>query len=425
MAGALPIFNRINYRRGCFMKKSFQRVIATLNLFQGKQSLTIFMLAAFFALTACDDSSSASDDNNEISAVESSSSTSTDKEKSSDSKTKQSSSSSEEQNSSSTEKMSSSSQKTGMNDKSSSSVNGGASSSSFVTNCKVVCSEECEGVTKWRDITTQVICREGVWLNIDSLEALSSSSYFDTTKVFNPNVEYGSHTDSRDGKVYRTIEINNGFIPFTFFAENLNYGKMIEAGKNQSDSTKYCYNNDSWYCEHGFGGLYTWSNAMGFPSACDSVSVGSDKCPGDFTYPLSGNSDSALYVYHQGVCDEGWHIMNAGEWGEITKFSKSLAAVITSEIWVPGRENRYGVSLLPASKWSSKDGFAPINKQDEMSTSFWYPWQGDYNWAHGPTVYTSQDNTGKLNGNLKTNAVSVRCVKDYNIFDYVTWLSQE
>ena len=39
------------------MKKSFQRVIATLNLFQGKQSLTIFMLAAFFALAACDDSS--------------------------------------------------------------------------------------------------------------------------------------------------------------------------------------------------------------------------------------------------------------------------------------------------------------------------------------------------------------------------------
>ena len=44
------------------MKKSFQRVIATLNLFQGKQSLTIFLLAALFALTACDDSSSASDD---------------------------------------------------------------------------------------------------------------------------------------------------------------------------------------------------------------------------------------------------------------------------------------------------------------------------------------------------------------------------
>ncbi|MCQ2104661.1 MAG: hypothetical protein MJZ26_02610 [Fibrobacter sp.] len=307
-----------------------------------------------------------------------------------------------------------------------------SNASSSNDNALETCSEEFEGMVRIRKDSsgTQLKwdCTDGFWILRSSSSAASSSSYFDTTKVFNPNVEYGSHTDSRDGKVYRTIEINNGFIPFTFFAENLNYGKMIEAGKNQSDSTKYCYNNDSWYCEHGFGGLYTWSNAMGFPSACDSVSVGSDKCPSDFTYPLSGNSDSALYVYHQGVCDEGWHIMNAGEWGQITKFSQSLAAVITSEIWVPGRENRYGVSLLPASKWSSKDGFAPIapiNKQDEMSTSFWYPWQGDYNWAHGPTVYTSQDNTGKLNGILKTDAVSVRCVKDYNIFDYVTWLSQE
>ena len=42
------------------MKKSFQRVIATQNLFQGKQSLTIFLLAAIFALTACGDDDSSS-----------------------------------------------------------------------------------------------------------------------------------------------------------------------------------------------------------------------------------------------------------------------------------------------------------------------------------------------------------------------------
>lgn len=42
------------------MRNSFQRVIATLNLFQGKQSLTIFMLAAIFALTACGDDDSSS-----------------------------------------------------------------------------------------------------------------------------------------------------------------------------------------------------------------------------------------------------------------------------------------------------------------------------------------------------------------------------
>jgi uncharacterized protein (TIGR02145 family) len=394
-----------------------------------KLGLVSAVAFAMLAFSACDDSSSASSDETgtSSSSVETSdldeSSSSVDKKSSGNESTEKDKSSSSVKGSEPVEVSSSSSKETkdSSDSKSSSSVKADDSSSSLST-----CPPEKEGKTKMVAFTgVTYICTDGYWIEVSSSSAASSSSYFDTTKVFNPNVEYGSHTDSRDGKVYRTIEINNGFIPFTFFAENLNYGKMIEAGKNQSDSTKYCYNNDSWYCEHGFGGLYTWSNAMGFPSACDSVSVGSDKCPGDFTYPLSGNSDSALYVYHQGVCDEGWHIMNAGEWGEITKFSKSLAAVITSEIWVPGRENRYGVSLLPASKWSSKDGFAPINKQGEMSTSFWYPWQGDYNWAHGPTVYTSQDNTGKLNGILKTNAVSVRCVKDYNIFDYVTWLSQE
>ena len=398
---------------------------------KGLGFLWVAVLAASFALSACDDSSSASSNGpDENAAVDSSSSIckDCDDELSSSDKKIESSAEKGDESSDDAETGKSSSSK-GRVISSSSEYTTLSNASSSNDNALETCSEEFEGMVRIRKDSsgTQLKwdCTDGFWILRSSSSAASSSSYFDTTKVFNPNVEYGSHTDSRDGKVYRTIEINNGFIPFTFFAENLNYGKMIEAGKNQSDSTKYCYNNDSWYCEHGFGGLYTWSNAMGFPSACDSVSVGSDKCPSDFTYPLSGNSDSALYVYHQGVCDEGWHIMNAGEWGQITKFSKSLAAVITSEIWVPGRENRYGVSLLPASKWSSKDGFAPINKQDEMSTSFWYPWQGDYNWAHGPTVYTSQDNTGKLNGILKTDAVSVRCVKDYNIFDYVTWLSQE
>ncbi len=396
-----------------------------------KLGLVSAVALAMLAFSACDDSSSASSNGpDENAAVDSSSSVckDCDDESSSSAKKIESSAEKDVKSSDDAETGKSSSSK-GRVISSSSEYTTLSNASSSNDNALETCSEEFEGMVRIRKDSsgTQLKwdCTDGFWILRSSSSAASSSSYFDTTKVFNPNVEYGSHTDSRDGKVYRTIEINNGFIPFTFFAENLNYGKMIEAGKNQSDSTKYCYNNDSWYCEHGFGGLYTWSNAMGFPSACDSVSVGSDKCPGDFTYPLSGNSDSALYVYHQGVCDEGWHIMNAGEWGQITKFSKSLAAVITSEIWVPGRENRYGVSLLPASKWSSKDGFAPINKQDEMSTSFWYPWQGDYNWAHGPTVYTSQDNTGKLNGILKTDAVSVRCVKDYNIFDYVTWLSQE
>ena len=422
LAGALPIFNRINFRRGCFMKKSFQRVIATLNLFQGKQSLTIFILAAFFALSACDDSSSASGDNNETSAVESSSSISTDKEKSSDSKTKQSNSSGEEQNSSNTEKMSSSSQKTGMNDKSSSSVNGGgASSSSFVTNCKVVCSEECEGTIKWRDITTQVVCRKGAWLNIDSLEALSSSSYFDTTKVFNPDIEYGSHTDSRDGRVYRTVTIKlkyelNGRNSITVFAENLNYGKMITGGNTQSDSTKFCFDDDPWYCEHGFGGFYTWSNAMKFPSVCDSVSLGTEQCSNTFSFPSEVNSEEQpLFVKHQGLCDDGWHVMSAAEWLDLVElnnggtgfYNRFGSAALAYSHLLP--DNRSGFSLLPTGFY---DFSKKMYKDRELYAYHWLPQEKASTTANYFSV-SSSDYTRSYWGLKGGWALPIRCVKDY------------
>ena len=133
LAGALPIFNRINYRRGCFMKKSFQRVIVPRSLSLPKGRLiTIFLLAAFFALSACDDSSSASSDETGVSSssvespdssvtlsgasAESNGSSNETKDKSSSSENKSSSSAKETKNSS--------------DSKSSSSVKSGDSSSS-------------------------------------------------------------------------------------------------------------------------------------------------------------------------------------------------------------------------------------------------------------------------------------------------------
>ena len=57
MAVALPIFNRINYRRGCFMKNFIAP--RSLSLPKGRL-ITIFLLAAFFALSACGDDGSSS-----------------------------------------------------------------------------------------------------------------------------------------------------------------------------------------------------------------------------------------------------------------------------------------------------------------------------------------------------------------------------
>ncbi len=390
---------------GCPMKK-----------FSVLFALSVFCLGL---VVGCDDSSSASGDNNETSAVESSSSISTDKEKSSDSKTKQSSSSIEEQNSSSTEKMSSSSQKTGMNDKSSSSVNGGASSSSFVTNCKVVCSEECEGTIKWRDITTQVVCRKGAWLNIDSLEALSSSSYFDMTNQFNTDIKYGTHTDSRDGKTYKTITMKYGYYgvdSLTFFAENLNFGKMVQSSEQQGDSTKYCYDNDPWYCEHGFGGLYSWNTVMKFPAACNNASIGSDDCPSNYDYPKG--SLSKHDVFHKGICDEGWHVMHEGEWAFLWERAgiSSVASAHGSYVFVLKPTyfglNKSGLSILPAGRFvPSEGGFSDLGE----GARFWRSEQDEENSQKASFIYVPGlgDDFSLQRVAVKENAYSIRCVKDY------------
>ena len=152
LAGALPIFNKINYRRGCFMKKSFQRVIAPRSLSLPKGRLiTIFLLAAFFALSACDDSSSASSNGpDENAAAESSSSL-----KDSDTAEDLSSSIDKAQESSSSMKYSSSEDKN-----SSSSVEKSNSSSSYVAD---YCKEGDIDTLYQEKRTVYVHCDGGYW----------------------------------------------------------------------------------------------------------------------------------------------------------------------------------------------------------------------------------------------------------------------
>ncbi|MCQ2100870.1 MAG: hypothetical protein MJZ10_11255 [Fibrobacter sp.] len=302
----------------------------------------------------------------------------------------------------------------GKNTSASSSAGGFSSSLPKELQCLVECTEACEGETYWHGSDYQMICHGGQWLNLDSMEqanALSSSSYFDMTNQFNEKVSYGEFTDPRDGQKYRTVSLYDKVydITYTIFAENLNYGEMISGGTLQGDSTKYCYDDDPWYCENGWGGLYTWSNAMGFPAICDSVSISDEACSQKFIYP-SGQIEPANYVQHQGMCPENWHVMNGNEWAYISESSsRSVAYYMGSKVAGFG-SNNYGLSILPAGYWSD---LSKMFKNMSVAALYWTPQQySDKDvWATYASVRSNYFD--RSSGGDKVQAFSIRCVKNY------------
>ena len=338
------------------MKKSFQRVIATLNLFQGKQSLTIFLLAAFFALWGCDDSSSAGGDGpDENAAVDSSSSICKDCDDESSSSDKKIESSAEEAGSSSrtTSSKSSSSGKTAFSGLSDS----GASSSSIEKKSStstedMACSKEGYIKSVW-DRASQswvdYICSNNYYIPASEYVPSSSSKYPVMDSVFNENVNYGNYRDPRDGQEYKTITFTlyagtSHEKTYEVFAQNLNFGKWVKSSDivADDDTVKYCYDDDEWYCKNFFGGLYSWAEAMGFPEACNTAALGSEKCP----YEIEETGGSYNFAIHQGICPDGWHIQNEEELSGAGYNSLSNIYYPNTGRW--RRENPSGRSFLLA-----------------------------------------------------------------------------
>ena len=327
--------------------------------------------------------------------------------------------------SSSVDNSSSSSAKSSSSVKSSSSTDDKSSSSSddlflFSSSslpkelmCLVECTEDCEGMTYHHKDGFQMVCRSGQWLNLDSMENAnaSSSSYFDMTNQFNEKVSYGEFTDPRDGQKYRTVSKYDDVFEktYVFFAENLNYGKMVSGGTVQGDSTKYCYDNDPWYCENGWGGLYTWSNAMNFPAVCDSVSMSAEACSQKFVYP-SGYTQPQYYVQHQGICPEGWHVASEGEWAYL---QHSSVFDLGSKVAGFGN-NGSGLSILPAGSWERYPNGSLVFRDIKKQAIFWTSQQSADDAERAHRVAIDSQGMSRIYEEVKAKrALSVRCVKDY------------
>ena len=381
------------------MKKSFQRVIATLNLFQGKQSLTIFLLAAIFALSACDDTSSASDDNNETSAVESSSSvkdsdsteessSSIDK-KSSGNETKDKSSSSENKSSSSTKET-----KVSSDSKSSSSVKSDDSSSS-----KKDTSSSSENSSSSKNQSSSSSVKQS-----SSSVASSSSEYkpYNHMKAFNSDsVLTGAYKQfTYEGRSYYYLTINgtnqnDEAASVTVMAENLNVGEMVDGDKDQNNDSKierYCYDNDTTNCQK-YGGLYQWAEAMKLSSECNTKSCADSIKPN-----------------HQGICPDGWRLLTYDDIYVIVHADGNKNGVTDIRSTNFGGLNYSGYSLMGAGYlWNYKF------KNLKETTYWFYPEEGSLDKPSALTGSQSRSTTSGFGGHTqsayKTHGFSVRCVK--------------
>ena len=317
-------------------------------------------------------------------------------------------SSSSAKSSSSTDSKSSSSVTSSSSGTSAGSSAGNSSSSK----ARIPCSEEDESATL---NGVDVICHDGYWVPVSSSSAAPTSSYFDMTNQFNEKVSYGEFTDPRDGQKYQTVEIYDKVydVTYTIFAENLNFGKMVPGGTVLGGAAKYCYDDDPWYCDNGLGGLYTWSAAMNIPSICDSVKLGSEKCPYSFPMGKAGKMEKSEIV-QQGICPEGWHIMNDNEWANLQeKSGNSVAYYMGSKVAGFGN-NDYGLSILPSGYWLRYENNTSDFELIKKEAFFWLPQQSSDYPEKAHRVSISSREIDRLYKDFKSKrALSIRCVKNY------------
>ena len=265
-------------------------------------------------------------------------------------------------------------------------------------------------------------CVDGIWAPYvapsSSSVAKSSSSARGYVTLPSPlrkdtGLSYGEFTDTRDGKKYAIIDIDNKYGPdsvrlaFTVFAQNLKYHDKIVLGtEEQDDDTKvemYCYNDSIEYCNDWWGGLYQWAEMMAFPYECNSKSCA------DLIDP---DGDG----FHQGICPDGWHLMTQKEILAASyttggdAYLETRMSTLASEISYSNGfgYNTSGMSFLAAGCRDDEKVFGYLHEFGMFEYPEEYPGYNDRSLGGGVSK-----NSYFNDANKKINGASVRCVKDY------------
>lgn len=238
-------------------------------------------------------------------------------------------------------------------------------------------------------------------------EALSSSSApvkefpldsFTKDSFKNPEIDYQTMTDERDGHVYRIVTVGTGDSAMTWMAENLNFSE------NTTDSALAINLKSQTSCPFGkdegcdiLGRFYTWT-------AATNISAG-------YQDSVSAAKKVVSIRNHQGVCPSGWHLPTIDEFQslfhrneEIIGVSKQGIALKSKVGWndsLSANNDIFGLSFVPGE--STTTGFVG------------YVWLADADYAgNGSTrsvFETDMDYTFFNSGTADWNAY-VRCVKN-------------
>jgi uncharacterized protein (TIGR02145 family) len=184
-----------------------------------------------------------------------------------------------------------------------------SSSSEFVLK---YCDEGSLDTLYQENRTVYAHCEDGFWETDSIVYKPKEKVYPNMDSLFASDYEpvYSEFEDPRDHQVYKTVILSESYgsaDKIEVFAQNLNYGVMIDSSKRMLDDMKvekHCELNDEWFCDNGWGGLYTWSEAMALPAKYDTL-----------LWKESSEGDEQI---HQGICPDGWHIMNGYEWRTYT-----------------------------------------------------------------------------------------------------------
>ena len=212
----------------------------------------------------------------------------------------------------------------------------------------------------------------------------------------NSEITYGTMTDSRDKKVYKTVKIGEQ----TWMAENLNYTDSAMTPSLLERS--WCYNNDSANCAVA-GRLYTWAAAI------DSAKLYKDKSI-DCGYRKTCTLPDTVY----GICPPGWHLPTQVEWKTLLTEvgGQSIAGkILKSQTgWYDNGNGTddVGFSALPAGGRDAGNGDFYAGGR---LANFWSASEDDSHTAYHMSL-SYEDEHANLIGYQKNYGFSVRCLQD-------------